>query len=101
MDDEARLARALGAPAAPKRDAAFTLGVMREAERQRFRRAWLLSLLRTAGVAAAAAALAVPLMGWAPGNLAALQNGLLTAGSLLALVSFARIMSQRLSIAAR
>ncbi len=101
MEDEARLLRALGAPAAPKRDAAFTLGVMREAERQRFRRESALSLMRTAGTAAAAAALVAPALAWLPENLDAVQNGVLTAGAILALVSLARIMSQRIAVAAR
>lgn len=101
IDDEARLMRALGATAAPKRDPAFTLAVMREAERHRFQRASVLSVLRMAGLAAAAGALVVPFLGAVPGDLDALQNGILAAGSVLALVSVARIMSQRLAVAAR
>ena len=101
MDNEARLMRALGAKIAPKRDPAFTLAVMREAERRRFQRASALSVLRVAGFAAAAGALAIPFLGWVPGNLGALQNGVLATGGMLALVSIARIMSQRLAVAAR
>ena len=101
MDNEARLMRALGATVAPKRDALFTLAVIREAERRRFQRASVLAVLRMAGVGAAAGALVVPLLGWLPGNLGALQNGALAAGLMLALVSLARIMSERLAVAAR
>ncbi len=101
MDHEARLMRALGAKVAPARDTAFTLAVMREAERRRFQRASALSVLRMAGLAAAAGALVVPFLGALPENLGALQNGVVAAGSMLALVSFARIMSQRLAVAAR
>jgi hypothetical protein len=52
-------------------------------------------------VAAASAALVVPLLAWAPQNLGAFQNGVLTAGALLALVSLARIMSQRIAVTVR
>lgn len=101
MDNEARLLRAFGAPVAPKRDASFTLSVMRAAERRRFQRESTLAILRMAGMAAAAGALVVPLMAWFPANWDGLQNGLLGAGAILALVSFARIMSQRIAVAAR
>ncbi len=101
MDNEARLMRALSAKVAPTRDASFTLAVMREAERRRYRRESALSVLRVAGVAAASAALVVPLLAWAPQNLGAFQNGVLTAGALLALVSLARIMSQRIAVTVR
>ena len=101
MDNEARLIRALGAQVAPKRDASFTLAVMREAERRRFQRASALSVLRMAGLGAAAGALVIPFLSWLPGNLGALQNGVLVAGAMLALVSLARIMSQRIAVAAR
>ena len=74
---------------------------MRAAERQRFQREALLSVLRIGGMAAAAAALGVPAFAWGPANWEPLQNGVLAAGALLALVSFARIMSQRIAIAAR
>lgn len=101
MDNDARLMRALGAKVAPKRDASFTLAVMREAERRRFQRASALSILRMAGLGAAAGALVIPVLSWLPQDLGALQNGVLTAGAMLALVSLARIMSQRLAVAAR
>jgi len=101
MDNEARLMRALGAPAAPKRDPAFTLAVMRESEVRRYRRASALSLLRTAGVAAASGALVLPLLTWLPAHAEAVQQGAVTAGALLTLVLVARLMSQRVAVGAR
>jgi hypothetical protein len=99
MDNEARLLRALNAGAAPARDPAFTLAVMRRAEEARFRAETVRSVLRGAGLAAAAAALAVPLMDWAAANGAALKTGGLAAAALLTLVWAARIMTQRLAAA--
>lgn len=101
MDSEARLMRALGASAAPTRDPAFTLAVMRESEARRYRRESVLSLLRTAGMAGAAGALLVPLLGWLPSNAEAVQQGAVTAGALVTLVLVARLMSQRVAVGAR
>jgi len=101
MNAEDRLSRALRAPAAPKRDLAFTLAVMEAAERRRYRNASIITVARTAGIATAVCALAIPALAWRPENLEALQDGAVLAGAMLALVSFARIMSQRLSIGAR
>lgn len=101
MDSEARLMRALGAKVAPARDPAFTLAVIRAAEQRRFKAATLLALLRTAGMAAAAAALVLPLLAWVPGNMAALEQGVVMAGAMLTLVGVARLMSQRLTVGAR
>lgn len=95
MDKEARLLRALGAPAAPKRDARFVLAVMRDAETARFKKASVLAVLRGAGFAAAAAALAVPFLGSTSAGGAALQSGAVGAGALLTLVLALRVMTGR------
>jgi hypothetical protein len=95
MDNEARLRAALAAGAAPARDPAFTMAVMRAAEAERYRRETIHSMLKWAGMAAAAASLIVPFLGWAGAHAEALENGVLGAGSLLALVAAARFMSAR------
>lgn len=100
MDSEARLMRALRAEAAPVRDPAFTLAVIRDAEQRRFKDATALALLRTAGMAAAAGALVLPLLAWVPGNLAALEQGVVMAGAMLTLVGVARLMAQRVTAGA-
>lgn len=101
MNADDRLARALQAPTAPQRDYAFTLAVMEAAERQRYRNASIITVARTVGTATAVCALAIPALAWRPENLAALQDGAVLAGAMLALVSFARIMSQRLTLGVR
>lgn len=99
MDSEARLMRALGGSAAPARDPAFTLAVIRAAEAERYRAAAARSMLRGAALAAAAAALALPFLSWAAANSDALQSGILSAGALLTLVGGARLMTQRATAA--
>jgi len=99
MDSEARLTRALAADAAPARDPAFMIAVMQGAERARFRADLAGTVLRGAGVAAAIAALAVPLGSWAAANAEALQTGLGGAVGLIALVAATRIMTQRAAAA--
>ncbi len=99
MDNEARLMRAMAAASPPSVDPGFMIAVMEAAERQRFRAETAHRLLRVAGMAAAAAALAAPFWGWAAANAEALQNGILMAGGLLALVAFTRVMTQRATAA--
>jgi hypothetical protein len=99
MDSEARLARALAADAAPARDPAFIIAVMQDAERERFRADLMGTVLRGAGVAAAVAALAIPLGSWAAANAEALQAGVAGSAGLIALVAAARIMTQRAAAA--
>lgn len=101
MNAEDRLARALQAPVAPERDYAFTLAVMEAAELQRYRHASAMALVRTAGIATTVCALAIPALAWGAGDVAGLQDGAVLAGAMLALVSFARIMSQRLTLGVR
>lgn len=101
MDNEARLMRALAAPVAPKRDSAFAMAVMRQAEAARFRNEGVLAVLRGAGFAAAAAALVVPFLGWAGANGPALQNGVLGAAGLLTLVLALRVMTERVAAVRR
>lgn len=100
MDAEARLAAALGASAAPARDPAFTLAVIRAAEAERFRGEAAVSMLRWGGVAAAAACLGLVLAGWTSVHWGEVQTGLLGAGGIFALVATARLMTQRLAPAA-
>lgn len=95
MDNEARLMAALAAGAAPRRDPAFTMAVMRAAEAERYRTATARSMLKAAGLAAAAASLALPLLDWAGANAGALQEGVLGVASLLVLVAAARLLSAR------
>lgn len=97
MDKEARLMQALGGPAAPARDPAFTLAVLRAAEARRFRTEVLRSALAAAGMAAAAAALAAPLLGWAAANWQGLQSGVALALALAAGVGAARLAGRRAS----
>jgi hypothetical protein len=100
MDAEARLAAALGRSAAPARDAAFTLGVIRAAEAERFRAQAALSILRWGGMAAVAASLLALLASWGAANWDGLESGILGAGGIFALVAMARLMTQRLAAAA-
>jgi hypothetical protein len=95
MDKEARLLRALASSAAPKRDPAFTMTVMRAAEAYRFRREATRSVLKAGGLAAAAASLAVPFLAWAGAHGEALQSGILGAAALLLLVGAGRLLSAR------
>lgn len=100
MDAEARLARALGARAAPARDPAFTLAVIEAAETVRFRMEAVQSMLRWAGLAAACASLALVLVGAISSHWPGVQDGILGAGGIFALVATARLMTQRLAAAA-
>jgi hypothetical protein len=100
MDAEARLAAALGGSAAPQRDPAFTLAVIRGAEADRFKTEALRSMLTSGAVAAAAACLALILAGWTAVNWQGVQGGILGAGGIFALVATARLMTQRLAPAA-
>ena len=95
MDKQARLTAALAAGGAPSRDPAFTMAVMRAAEGQRHRSATARAMLKGAGMAAAAASLAVPFLGWAGSNGDALSEGIVGAASLLLLVAVARVLSAR------
>jgi hypothetical protein len=99
MDSEARLMRALAADRPPAVDPGFALGVMRAAEAERFRREALALGLRAAGLGAAAAALAVPLLGWAAAHAEALQSGLVGAAGLVTLVWIAHLARQRVTAA--
>jgi hypothetical protein len=100
MNAEARLAAALGAAAAPQRDPAFTLAVIRSAEAQRFRAEAARKMLSSGALAAAAASLLVVLAGWGAVHWEGVQSGILGAGGIFALVAMARLMTQRLAPAA-
>lgn len=95
MVSESRLTRALAADRAPARDPGFTLAVMRAAEAERFRFRAVGSVLRGAGLTAAASALLLPLAAWVGSNPAGLQDGVVMAGALIALVAVARLMAAR------
>src|SRR5262245_34695988 len=95
MDNEARLMAALAAGGAPGRDPAFTMSVVRAAEAERYRLETIRSMLKGAGLGAAAASLIVPLLGWAGTGAPGLENGILGAASLLVLVAGARLLSSR------
>lgn len=97
MSNEERLARALAASSPPLRDPAFTLAVIRAAERGQFGAETLRSILRGAGFSAAAAVLALPLLEWVGNNAQAVQTGALGAVALVTLVLGARLMSQRMA----
>jgi len=101
MDSHARLMRALAASRAPARDPGFTLAVIRAAERGQFRAEAAVALLRAAGMAAIAAALALPLAGWVAVNAEAVQTGVLSAASLLTLMVALRLMLRRAAAWAR
>jgi hypothetical protein len=97
---EERLMSALGASAAPKRDAAFVVAVLERAEKERYRAESLKALLKGAGLAAAGAALLVLLGGWVGSHAEAAQTVVMTAGALIGLVATTRLMA-RLSPARR
>ena len=97
MDAEARLAAALGASAAPARDPAFTLAVIRGAEEFRFKAAAAASMLRWGGLAAVVACLTLIVAGWTSVNWAGAQGGILGAVAIFALVAMGRRMTQRLA----
>src|SRR5262245_41541569 len=101
MDNEARLQRALAADAAPARDPAFTMAVMRAAEAERYRWETVLSMARGAGLAAAAAGLAAPLVGWANVNAEPLRPGMPGAAALIVLVGMVRLLSARITAVLR
>jgi anti-sigma factor RsiW len=102
MDNEARLMRALAGSAAPRRDPAFTIAVMRAAEDARFRAETARSVLRSAAVAAAIAALALPLTGWVLADGEGLRTAVLSGAALLALIAGTRLMVRRtVSVLAR
>ena len=88
--------RALAAASPPARDSAFVMAVLERAETARFRAEGLRSVLRGAGFAAAVAALAMLLAGWAGAHPAAAIDGTLTVAALLALVGAARMMIGRI-----
>jgi len=100
MDAEARLTAVFGQSAAPARDPAFTLGVIRAAEAKRFRADAAQSMLRWGGMTAVLACLALILAGWTSLHWAEVQGGILGAGGIFALVATARLMTQRLAAAA-
>jgi len=99
MDAEARLAAALGGNTAPARDPSFTLAVIRAAEADRFKVETTRAMLSAGAIAAAAAVLALSLAGWGALNWAGVQNGILGAAGIFALVATARLMTQRLAAA--
>ena len=99
MDAEARLAAVLGGSAAPARDPDFTLAVIRAAEADRFKVETARSMLSSGALAAAAALLALSLAGWGALNWDGVQNGILGAAGIFALVATARLMTQRLAAA--
>lgn len=90
MNAEDRLNRALEASAAPAKDMAFTLQVMRAAEAARFRAETGRRLVRGAGLAALAALAVLAAAGWAADNAdAALDLGL-AGGAVLAVMGMFR-----------
>lgn len=91
---EDRLMRALGASAAPAKDARFVLAVMERAEAERFRRASLMGLLRAAGLAAAGAALLILFGGWAGAHAEATQTVIMAAGGLLGLIATTQLLAR-------
>ena len=91
---EVRLMRALGAAAAPAKDARFVLAVMERAEAARFRRESLMGLLRTAGLAAAGAALLVLFGGWVGTHAEATQTVIMAAGGMLGLIAATRLLAR-------
>ncbi len=97
MDADARLQAALDKSAAPARDPDFTLAVIRAAEADRFRVATARSMLSWGAAAAAASVLALTLAGWSALNWAGVQEGILGAGGIFALVATTRLMTQRLA----
>lgn len=102
MNAETRLAAALGTSAAPTRDPAFTLAVIRAAEANRFKAEAASAMLRWGALAGATACLLLALAGWTAANWAGVQAGLLNAGAIFALVAAARLMTKRLaSVAVR
>lgn len=94
MVNESRLTAALAAGRAPAHDPAFVLSVMRAAEVARYRVESAKAMLRAGGLGAAAAALAVPVLGWVAAEPEAVQSGMLAAAGLLALAWTARFMTQ-------
>jgi hypothetical protein len=100
MNAEARLAAALAHSAAPARDPGFTLAVIRAAEADRFQAEAARSMLRWAGLSAAGASLALVLVGGIGPHWQGVQDGILGAGGIFALVAMARLMTQRLAAAA-
>jgi hypothetical protein len=100
MDAEARLTAVLGPSAAPARDPVFTLAVIRTAEAERFRMEAARAMVQWGALAAAAASLVIVLAGWSAANWDGVQGGILGAGAIFALVATARLMTQRLAIAA-
>lgn len=97
MDAEARLMAALGASAAPARDPAFTLAVIRAAEADRFKVEAMRAMLSWGGLAAAASVLALTLASWGASHWDGVQSGIVGAGGIFALVATARLMTQRLA----
>ncbi len=90
MTDEARLLRAMAQASPPARDPAFVVATLERAERERFRAEGARAVLRGAGLAAAAAAPALLLLGWVQANAPAVMEGLLATAALMMFVSMAR-----------
>lgn len=99
MSAEERLAAALGRSAAPARDPGFTLAVIQAAEAERFRAEAARAMLRWGALAAAGACLALGAAGWTAANWQGVEDGLVGAGGIFALVAMARLMTQRLAAA--
>ncbi len=95
---EEKLASAMTALGAPAKDPGFVFEVMARTEARRYRRAMALGLLRGAGLAAVAAALALPWLGWAAANLETLELGLLATAGLLVLASARRVFRPAVAI---
>ena len=92
MSAENRLERALAAPAAPAKDLAFTLAVMRQAEAVRYRADMRRRLLRGAGYAGLAVLALTPLASWAGAHIDAALELALAGGAALAGLSLARAL---------
>lgn len=90
MDSHARLERALGASAAPRRDPAFTVAVMQQVEERRFRVGAVVSILRAGGLAALGGIGALLAANWAGAHWDGVQTGLVLAAAAFALVGFTR-----------
>lgn len=90
MSPEDRLNRALAAPAAPAKDMAFTLQVMREAEAARYRAETGRRLVRGAALAVLIVAGVMPAAGWAAENADAALDLALAGGGVLAILSLVR-----------
>jgi hypothetical protein len=95
---EEKLARAMAALGAPAKDPGFVYVVMAQTEVLRYRRAMALALLSWGGLAAAAVALALPLLGWAAANLEVLELGLMAGACVMVLASTRALFRPALAI---